>query len=209
MQLGNALAPLAVAAAAWLDKRQWRPAIGSAAVGVGAWWLAKGVKAVVERGRPAAELPMMELRDSAPVEGLGFVSGHATVAFALATVLAALSEQVMDRRRLRTGHPRRLRPGPPGRPPSPRRDRRRGLGRPARNLLAPRRRLPLVEHGWDSAGKGPVDPMPGRWRCQARVVSSQSNAAVQNTAGAMPSQWPSAPSARRNRRNCFGQVSLS
>ncbi len=86
MQLGNALAPLAVAVAAWLDKRQWRPAIGSAAVGVGAWWLAKGVKAVVERGRPAAELPMMELRDSAPVEGLGFVSGHATVAFALATV---------------------------------------------------------------------------------------------------------------------------
>ena len=74
-------------AGAWLVWRQWRPAAGSAAVGVGAWWLAKGVKAVVDRGRPAAELPRLALRASAPVDGLGFVSGHATVAFALATIL--------------------------------------------------------------------------------------------------------------------------
>ena len=87
MQLGNAAAPLAVGAGAWLAWGQWRPAAGSAAVGVGAWWLAKGVKAVVDRGRPAAELPGLVLRASAPVEGLGFVSGHATVAFALATIL--------------------------------------------------------------------------------------------------------------------------
>ena len=87
MQFGNAFAPLAVGAGAWLVGRQWRPAAGSAAVGVGAWWLAKGVKAVVDRGRPAAELPLVDLRASAPVDGLGFVSGHATVAFALATVL--------------------------------------------------------------------------------------------------------------------------
>jgi undecaprenyl-diphosphatase len=87
MQLGNAFAPLAVGAGAWLVWRQWRPAAGSAAVGVGAWWLAKGVKAAVDRGRPAAELPWLDLRASAPVDGLGFVSGHATVAFALVTIL--------------------------------------------------------------------------------------------------------------------------
>ena len=41
------------------------------------------------------------------------------------------------------------------------------------------------------------------------VPSSQSKAAVQNTMGAMPSQWPSAPSARVKRRKSFGQVSWS
>src|SRR5436190_22297537 len=40
----------------------------------------------------------------------------------------------------------------------------------------------------------------------ASVDSSQSNAAVQNTTGAMPSQWPSAPSFWRKRRNSFGHV---
>ena len=87
MQLGNALAPVAVGAGAWAAWRDWRPPVGSAAVGLSAWWLAKGVKVIVERGRPAAELPAFRLRPSAPVEGLGFVSGHTTVAFALATVL--------------------------------------------------------------------------------------------------------------------------
>jgi undecaprenyl-diphosphatase len=87
MQLGNAIAPLVVGAGAWLAWREWRPAAGSIGVGLSAWWLAKGVKVIVERGRPAAELPGVTLRRSAPVEGLGFVSGHTTVAFALATVL--------------------------------------------------------------------------------------------------------------------------
>jgi len=87
MQAGNALAPVVVGAGAWAAWRDWRPAAGSAAVGLSAWWLAKGVKVIVERGRPAAELPNVGLRSSAPVEGLGFVSGHTTVAFTLATVL--------------------------------------------------------------------------------------------------------------------------
>jgi undecaprenyl-diphosphatase len=87
MQLGNAIAPVVVGAGAWLAWRDWRPTAGSIGVGLSAWWLAKGVKVIVERGRPAAELPGVTLRSSAPVEGLGFVSGHTTVAFALATVL--------------------------------------------------------------------------------------------------------------------------
>ncbi len=44
---------------------------------------------------------------------------------------------------------------------------------------------------------------------QGSRPSSQSNAAVQKTMGAMPSQWPSAPSALVNRRNSLGQVSRS
>jgi hypothetical protein len=41
------------------------------------------------------------------------------------------------------------------------------------------------------------------------VWSSQSKAAVQNSIGAIPSQCPSAPSARVKRRNCLGQVRWS
>jgi len=50
--------------------------------------LAKGVKGVVERGRPFAELGGDVVRAPAVTEGLGFVSGHTTVAFALAAVLS-------------------------------------------------------------------------------------------------------------------------
>jgi len=44
---------------------------------------------------------------------------------------------------------------------------------------------------------------------QRIVVSSQWNAAVQNTIGANPSQCPSAPSARVNLRNAFGHFIAS
>src|SRR5205823_1044643 len=87
MQLGNALAPLAVGAGAWLKWHRWQPAAGAMVVGLSGWWLAKGVKAAVRRGRPAAELAV-KVRAGAPHDGLGFVSGHSTVAFGLATVLA-------------------------------------------------------------------------------------------------------------------------
>jgi undecaprenyl-diphosphatase len=46
------------------------------------------VKEIVGRGRPADELEGIVLRPGAPTEGLGFVSGHTCVAFALASVLA-------------------------------------------------------------------------------------------------------------------------
>ncbi len=87
MQLGNAVAPAAVGAAAWWRWRRWRPAAGAAVVGLTGWYAAKAVKAVVDRGRPAAEVPEL-VRRSAPTQGLGFVSGHATVAFGVATVMA-------------------------------------------------------------------------------------------------------------------------
>jgi glycosyltransferase 2 family protein len=50
-----------------------------------AWWAAKGVKSLAARARPGALLADVHLREHAG--GLGYVSGHAAVAFALAAVL--------------------------------------------------------------------------------------------------------------------------
>jgi membrane-associated phospholipid phosphatase len=52
-----------------------------------AWWAAKVVKDVVERGRPAAEGLAVAFRGTV-ADGYGYVSGHSAVAFALATVVA-------------------------------------------------------------------------------------------------------------------------
>jgi membrane-associated phospholipid phosphatase len=51
-----------------------------------AWWAAKVVKELLERGRPAAEGLTVTIRGTAD-DGYGFVSGHAAVSFALATVI--------------------------------------------------------------------------------------------------------------------------
>jgi undecaprenyl-diphosphatase len=51
-----------------------------------AFWSAKVIKSLVSRGRPAALLANVKLREKAT--GVGYVSGHTAVAFALAAVLA-------------------------------------------------------------------------------------------------------------------------
>ena len=88
MQAGSAWAPVVAAVIGWYVTRSWRPTIGALVVGWGGWVLAKGVKVLVGRGRPWEELGSDLVRASAPSEGLGFVSGHTTVAFACAAVLA-------------------------------------------------------------------------------------------------------------------------
>ncbi len=88
MQLGSAWAPALVASVGWWVSRSWRPTFGALVAGWGGWWLAKAIKESIERGRPAAELSDEFVRTSAVSEGLGFVSGHATVAFACAAVIA-------------------------------------------------------------------------------------------------------------------------
>ena len=47
------------------------------------------MKKVIERGRPADLLGDVEVRESG-IHGQGYVSGHAAVAFAAATVVASL-----------------------------------------------------------------------------------------------------------------------
>ncbi len=88
MQLGSLFGPAIVGIGAWVTWRRWRPAVGAAVCGVVAWQLAKVVKNAVERGRPTTELEQFLARIGTPTDGLGFVSGHSAVAFALAGVLS-------------------------------------------------------------------------------------------------------------------------
>ncbi len=53
------------------------------AAGTATWALAKGVKQVIRRGRPASVQPAVHVRGQAQ-SGDGFVSGHAAVSVALA-----------------------------------------------------------------------------------------------------------------------------
>ena len=86
MQFGS-LGAVAVGAAvaAWV-KRDWWPPVAVALGGVAAWAGAKVVKSLAGRGRPHEFFPDGNYRPE--WHGRGFISGHAAVAFALATVLA-------------------------------------------------------------------------------------------------------------------------
>jgi glycosyltransferase 2 family protein len=88
MQLGSLFGPFVVGGLAWWRWRRWRPAVGSVVAGVVAWQLAKVVKNFVDRGRPLDEIEDVIRRMGTPTDGLGFVSGHSAVAFALATVVS-------------------------------------------------------------------------------------------------------------------------
>jgi glycosyltransferase 2 family protein len=86
MQLGNlVMVPVATVAAA--ATRRFRLAAELAASGIFVWLIAKVIKDVFERGRPAELLEDVTLRH-APAVGHGFISGHAAVAAALAMVAA-------------------------------------------------------------------------------------------------------------------------
>ena len=87
MQLGSALAPGVVAALTWVAWGRWRPSVGAVVAGLGGWWAAQLVKEQVDRGRPFLLLGD-DVRVGAPQAGLGYLSGHATVAFALAAVVS-------------------------------------------------------------------------------------------------------------------------
>ena len=85
MQFGNLFAiPIAVIAA--LAFRHWRLAVSFAAGGIAKIVMAWAVKEIVVRYRPAQIFERLELRD-APLAGQAFVSGHATIAVLLATLM--------------------------------------------------------------------------------------------------------------------------
>lgn len=86
MQLG-ALGFVPVAAAVvYIVWRRLDLAGAVVGVGVVGWLAAKLIKSLVERGRPADLLSDVHLRPE--WSGLGFVSGHAVIAFAIATVIS-------------------------------------------------------------------------------------------------------------------------
>jgi undecaprenyl-diphosphatase len=88
MQLGAIAIVPVIAIAIYIVWRRWQPAVALAAAAFVAWVLAKVVKELVERGRPDEFLADVNLRPE--WEGLGFVSGHAAVAFAMATVVSPM-----------------------------------------------------------------------------------------------------------------------
>src|SRR4029450_2862257 len=65
--------------------RRHRLAVNLAVAGFGCYFLARLVKSLVHRGRPSQFLPHVNLHGPA-ASGLGYVSGHAAVAVALASV---------------------------------------------------------------------------------------------------------------------------
>jgi membrane-associated phospholipid phosphatase len=84
MQLGNfVVVPCAALVAAGF--RRWRLAGGLLLAGAGVYLLAKRVKGIWPRGRPAALVDDVVIRGTAAL-GRGFVSGHAAVVTALVVV---------------------------------------------------------------------------------------------------------------------------
>ena len=87
MQAGNALVWVAGPLLLLAKTRRWRPAVATFAATFGGWMAAKQIKRRFRRGRPEFFLAeAVRFREEAPT-GFGYVSGHAAVAFALATVL--------------------------------------------------------------------------------------------------------------------------
>jgi glycosyltransferase 2 family protein len=86
MQAGNVLA-VGVAAAVVAATRRFWLAANLAVTGIGVWLAARWIKDRVGRGRPVDLLPDVHLRGHHDT-GLGFVSGHAAVAVAIATMIA-------------------------------------------------------------------------------------------------------------------------
>jgi undecaprenyl-diphosphatase len=85
MQLGTIWSPIVIGIVAGFVYG-WRRGLAVVVAGVGAWFLAKYVKDLVERGRPLHFIPDIDVREGKGT-GLGFVSGHTAVAFAVATAL--------------------------------------------------------------------------------------------------------------------------
>jgi undecaprenyl-diphosphatase len=87
MQVGSLGGSLLVVAATAVVSRR-RGLTGAALLASqGAYWTAKVVKRLASRERPEQLLPMVKVRER--TTGLGYLSGHSAVAFALATVIAA------------------------------------------------------------------------------------------------------------------------
>jgi undecaprenyl-diphosphatase len=86
MQIGSLVGSLVVVGATAVISRNVRLTLAALVASQVAFWTAKIVKQVVSRGRPEALLRDVHVREHAG--GLGYISGHAAVAFALGAVLA-------------------------------------------------------------------------------------------------------------------------
>jgi undecaprenyl-diphosphatase len=85
MQLGSLVGSLVVVAGTAIVTRNKRLTLAALVGSQAAYWGAKAVKQAVSRARPADLLDGVQLREHAG--GLGYLSGHTAIAFALAAVL--------------------------------------------------------------------------------------------------------------------------
>lgn len=89
MQLGTAGMYIVGGAGVYALTRRVRPALAAATSVLLAWVASRLVKETIERGRPDDLLAGVDERGT-DHPGFGYVSGHTTVAFALATVLTVV-----------------------------------------------------------------------------------------------------------------------
>lgn len=85
MQLGTIIAPIAFAVVMVVWRRDWWTALAAVLGGLVTWFAAKGVKQIVQRGRPLQYLPDIHVREGSGT-GLGFISGHSAVAACTALI---------------------------------------------------------------------------------------------------------------------------
>src|SRR4051794_1847064 len=85
MQVGSLGGSLVVVALTGVVSRNARLTAAALLASQVAFWTAKGIKDLARRGRPEALLRNIHVREHA--SGLGYVSGHTAVAFALAAAI--------------------------------------------------------------------------------------------------------------------------
>lgn len=87
MQLGNFWVWVLAMPILYAVYHRPAPAVAVALASVSAWGLAKVIKQLADRGRPAVFIDGVNLRESG-IHGLGFVSGHVALAAAFAAALS-------------------------------------------------------------------------------------------------------------------------
>ena len=86
MQTGSLVGSVVVVAGTGVVSRSKRLTWATLVASQAAYWTAKEIKRIAARGRPGDLLDGVQVRERAT--GLGYLSGHTAVAFALATVIA-------------------------------------------------------------------------------------------------------------------------
>lgn len=89
IQVGSLVGPTVAAVLIALWGRDRVHALSTAVAGLVAWFGAKAIKSIVERGRPGAYLPGIDIREGS-ASGYGFISGHAAVAAMTAVCLVVI-----------------------------------------------------------------------------------------------------------------------
>ncbi len=89
MQMGTFAGPIVVAVLIAVFRRDLVLSAAVVVVGIATWFAAKGVKKVVERGRPLTYMPDIVVREGDGT-GLGYISGHSAVA-ASAAIMAMVA----------------------------------------------------------------------------------------------------------------------